>query len=90
MRGIQRKQARNIDARRATVRVGHKKAEAVDIPVEVLYALKHPTTGFLAKRDALLMCLLLDHGLRVGEIAIFKKQDRTALQVADVLSAKGG
>ena len=73
VKGIQRKQARNIDARRAIVRVGYKKAEAVDIPVEVLYTLKHPATGFLAKRDALLMCLLLDHGLRVGEIAILKR-----------------
>jgi len=73
VKGIQRKQARNIDARRAIVRVGYKKAEAVDIPVELLHMLKHPATGFLAKRDALLMCLLLDHGLRVGEIAILKR-----------------
>jgi len=73
VKGIQRKQARNIDARRAVSRVGYKKAQAVDIPVELLPALKHPATGFLAKRDALLMCLLLDHGLRVGEIVILKR-----------------
>jgi len=73
VKGIQRKQARNIDARREIVRVGHKKAQAVDIPLELLYKLKHPETGFLARRDALLMCLLLDHGLRVGEIAILKR-----------------
>src|SRR5438270_7903430 len=73
VKGIQRKQARNIDARRETTRIGAKKAQAVDIPVELLYKLKHPDTGFLAKRDALLMCLLLDHGLRVGEIAILKR-----------------
>ena len=29
----------------------------------------------LAQRDTLLMCLLLDHGLRVGEVAILKKTD---------------
>lgn len=73
VKGIQRKQARNIDARREVARVGAKKASAVDIPVELLQKLKHPDTGFLAKRDALLMCLLLDHGLRVGEIAILKR-----------------
>jgi integrase len=73
VKGIQRKQARNIDARRAVSRVGYKKAQAVDIPLELLPALKHPATGFLAKRDALLMCLLLDHGLRVGEIVILKR-----------------
>ncbi len=73
VKGIQRKQARNIDARRATTRIGAKKAQAVDIPLELLHKLKHPETGFLSKRDALLMCLLLDHGLRVGEIVILKR-----------------
>ncbi len=73
VKGIARKQARNIDARREVSRVGAKKASAVDIPVELLQKLKHPDTGFLAKRDALLMCLFLDHGLRVGEIAILKR-----------------
>jgi integrase len=73
VKGIQRKQARNIDARRPISRVGYKKAQAVEIPRELLPALKHPATGFLAKRDALLMCLLLDHGLRVGEIVILKR-----------------
>ncbi len=73
VKGIARKQARNIDARREITRVGYKKAQAVDIPVELLYTLKHPATGSLAKRDALLMCLLLDHGLRVGEVVILKR-----------------
>jgi integrase len=73
VKGIQRKQARNIDARRPVTRVGYKKAHAVDISVESVKALKHPG-GFLGLRDALLMCLLLDHGLRVGEIALLKKK----------------
>src|SRR5437588_866673 len=59
VKGIQRKQARNIDARRPITRVGSKKAQAVDIPPELLPALKFPETGDLSKRDALLMCLLL-------------------------------
>lgn len=73
VKGIPRRQARNIDAGRAITRRGEKKAQAVDIPLELLPALKHPATGFLAKRDALLMCLLLDHGLRVGEVVILKR-----------------
>jgi integrase len=73
VKGIGRKQARNIDARREITRIGYKKAQAVDIPVELLYTLKHPATGSLAKRDALLMCLLLDHGLRVGEVVLLKR-----------------
>jgi hypothetical protein len=35
VKGIQRKQARNIDARRETMGVGYKKAQAVDIPLEL-------------------------------------------------------
>jgi integrase len=38
-----------------------------------VHELKHPATGQLVERDALLMCLLLDHGLRVGEVVILKK-----------------
>lgn len=73
VKGIPRKSARNVDKRREVSRIGTKKASAVDIPDMLIEALKHPDTGFLAKRDTLLMCLLLDHGLRVGEVAILKK-----------------
>jgi integrase len=74
------RQARTIDSRRETTRRGYKKAEPVEIPPEKLYGLKHPQTGDLAKRDALLMCLLLDHGLRVGEIAVLKRNQIAAPQ----------
>lgn len=73
VKGIPRKSARHVDRRREITRLGTKKANAVDIPDMTIYALKHPDTGFLAARDTLLMCLLLDHGLRVGEVAILKK-----------------
>ncbi len=75
VKGIPRKSARHVDRRREKTRVGAKKASPVDIPDLTIYALKHPDTGQLAKRDTLLMCLLLDHGLRVGEVAILKKTD---------------
>lgn len=74
VKGIQRRQARNIDAKRSPSRVGYKKAAPVDIPLDVVALLKHPESGFLAQRDAFMMCLLLDHGLRVGELAILQKK----------------
>jgi integrase len=73
VKGIQRKQARNVDKRRDVTRVGTKKASSVDIPDLLMGALKHPDTGQLTPRDTLLMCLLLDHGLRVGEVVILQK-----------------
>ena len=80
VQGIPHKSAVHVDKKRKgnTRRqyAGHattKKAQAVDIPDEALPLLKHPNTGELAARDSLLMCILLDHGLRVGEVAILKK-----------------
>jgi integrase len=73
VKGIPRKSARHVDSRLETAREGTKKARAVDIPDMAIYALKHPDIGPLAKRDTLLMCLRLNHGLRVGEVAILKK-----------------
>ena len=70
VKGIPHKSVRHVDTRREITRVGTKKAVAVDIPDMAIYALKHPDTGFLARRDTLLICLLLDHGLRVGEVAL--------------------
>ena len=52
-------------------RTGAKKAEAVTIPEDIAQALKaQPATTGQERRDALIMCLLLDHGLRVEEVAI--------------------
>lgn len=54
-------------------RMGRKKAEAVNISIGVVRALKyeHSETP-QGRRDALLMCLLFDHGLRCSEIARLK------------------
>lgn len=77
--GIPHKSAVHVDKKRAATRreyAGHatvKKSHAVAIPDEALLKLKFPDTGALSVRDSLLMCLLLDHALRVGEIAILKK-----------------
>lgn len=70
------KAARNIDQNRATQRVGAKKADATLISQEHAQALKasHAPTAQGAK-DRLLMCLLIDLGLRAGEVVSLKPTD---------------
>src|SRR5882762_2229727 len=67
--GYRHKEGRNVDAKREVTRVGDKKAEAVSISPEQAKALKEQSNTPQGRRDALLMCLLLDHGLRCGEVA---------------------
>ncbi len=63
-------EGKRLDERRPRARVGPKKAAAVPLSLDQARRLKAPadTTG-QAARDALIMALLLDHGLRVGELA---------------------
>jgi integrase len=70
VRGFSHKDGRNVDQGRAISRRGQKKAEPVTITADQAAQLKReqPATP-QGSRDALLMCLLLDHGLRCGEIA---------------------
>jgi integrase len=74
VQGYAHKEAKNIDQKRRAddlaVRTGYKKAQAVSIPADIVDALKQQPDSPQGRRDALLMCLLLDHGLRVGEVAI--------------------
>jgi len=66
--GYGRKEAKRIDKRRPVTRVGAKKEQPVRLTPEQAQELKsHPDT-LQGRRDALLLCLLLDHGLRVGEV----------------------
>jgi integrase len=72
--GYTGKAARNVDKERTAAgvktRQSTKKAAHVSLTVDQVRALKtHPDTP-QGRRDALLMCLLLDHGLRVGEVAL--------------------
>lgn len=68
--GFRQKEARNIDEKRVqTRRPDAKKAEPVSLsPVHTTLLKSQPTTT-RGHRDMLLMCLLLDHGLRAGEVA---------------------
>lgn len=69
-----REQAR-IDRRRPVKRIGLKKAEPVKITPEQAAALKQQPDHPQGRRDTLLVCLLLDHGLRVGEVAALTVRD---------------
>jgi integrase len=70
VKGYGRKQGRNLDADRATTRRSAKKPQAVRLSLAHARALKEqPGDTPQGRRDALLICLLLDHGLRVGELA---------------------
>lgn len=46
-----------------------KKAKSIELTAEQAKALKAQPDTPQGRRDALLMCLLLDHGLRAGEVA---------------------
>lgn len=63
-------EGKRVDDRRPRSRVGAKKSAAVGLTLDQARRLKRPAddTG-QAARDALIMTLLLDHGLRVGELA---------------------
>lgn len=75
VRGYGGKQARNLDAGRKQTRKLRadgspvKKAKAVRIGEQQVRQLKQQPDTPQGRRDALLMALLLDHGLRVGEVA---------------------
>ena len=67
--GYSHKEGIHIDEKRETARIGSKKAEAITITSKQAKQLKnHPATAQGA-RDAFLLCLLLDHGLRCSEVA---------------------
>lgn len=64
-----------IDEKRPVTRVGRKKARPTKLTVEQALALKRQPDTPQGRRDALILCLLLDHGLRVGEVAGLAVED---------------
>lgn len=70
--GYAGKEARHIDEKREVTRVGHKKAAHVSISKEQAAQLKKQPNTPQGRRDAVIMALLLDLGLRVGELAIIE------------------
>jgi integrase len=67
VKGYGHQEGKRIDARREVSRIGRKKARAVPLTRDQAIALKQQPDTPQGRRDALLMCLLLDHGLRCGE-----------------------
>lgn len=63
--GYRAREGRNVDAQRETTRRGAKKAAPVSISLAQATLLKDQPEP----ADGLLMCVLLDHGLRIGEAA---------------------
>jgi integrase len=69
VKALGHKQGRNLDRERSTTRRGAKKHQAVTVSLAHARALKDQPDTPQGRRDALMVCLLLDHGLRVGELA---------------------
>lgn len=71
VQGLRHAQGRRIDRQRSTTRVGAKKAAPVSVTASQAEQLKRQADT----RERLLMCLLIDHGLRVGEVAALLPED---------------
>src|ERR687893_1163054 len=67
--GYRGKEGRNVDQTRPKTRQGPKKAAPTEFTGKQAAALKQQPDTPQGRRDAVLMCLLLDHGLRCGEVA---------------------
>ena len=70
--GYSRREVKRIDEHREAAgietRIGDKKAEAVSLTSNQADKLKDQPDTAQGRRDALLMCLFIDHGLRVSEV----------------------
>ena len=67
VRGYGRTEGKHVDSARTPTRKGAKKAQPVSLTPEQAARLKAQPDTPQGRRDALLLCLLLDHGLRVGK-----------------------
>jgi integrase len=82
VKGYRKSAGENADAKREKTRKGAKKAQPVPLSPDQIISLKGSQTDHAqGRRDTLLMCLLLDHGLRCGEIE--------SLILADVRLSEG-
>ena len=86
--GYAHKEAREIDKRREITRRGEKKAEHVSISEKQAAQLKKQPNTPQGRRDAVIMCLLLDHGLRCGELAGLQVSDFNLKPVRCIFTAR--
>ena len=64
--------AKEVDQKRPRNRTGYKKTQHDAISDDQAKQLKSQPDTFQGRRDTLLMCLLLDHGLGVGEVVLLE------------------
>jgi len=69
VKAIRHAEGIHLDSRRETTRVGEKKAINTLLTGEQIRQLKKQPPTPQGRRNAFLVCLLLDHGLRCGEVA---------------------
>jgi integrase len=81
VKGYRHNEGKHLDELRPVTRNGAKKAEPVPLTPDQAAALRQQPDTPQGRRDGLLLALLLDHGLRVGEVA--------GLQVTDLDLAAG-
>jgi len=76
VRGHSHKAGKNVDADRTAAglatRTSNKKADSVELTTSQVRTLKKQPKTPQGRRDAVIMCLLLDHALRVGELALLE------------------
>ena len=72
VKGYGHRHGKNADAQREVTRKGEKKEYTTNIDDDQADALKRQPDTLQGRRDALIMCLLIDHGLRVGEVALLR------------------
>lgn len=76
VKAIRASEAVRLDEKRSTTRIGLKKAEPTVLTDSLAEALIDQRTDTpQGRRDRLIMCLLLRHGLRVSEIAILRAEN---------------
>lgn len=74
--GYSRKEAKRTDKQRETTRKSTKKEAAVNVSFDQAEILKsQPTDNAQGRRDNLLMCLLIEHGMRVSEVVDLQVSD---------------
>lgn len=70
------KETKRVNQKRTITRKSNKKATNTTLtPAQAAQLKRNQPNTPQGKRDALIMCLLLDHGLRVGELASLKVTD---------------
>lgn len=76
VRGYGQTEGKRVDEKRPSTRIGHKKETAIVLTAQQARQLKytHPPTP-QGIRDRLMICLLLDLGLRASELASLKVAD---------------